>query len=160
MVVEAPDKIRQAIIPGRRAPRQTARRGLTLETSGLDIRIGRAFYGSFDRLTEVQARAERPLLEGQDAMVLSGTGSGKTEAALAPLVQRTSSDWSREGSSCHRLCSSDQGARKRRIAPDRTAARNSWNLRWSPSWRCFPTRRRRITSGGGRHYAPNRSTCW
>ena len=58
-----------------------------METSSLDIRIGKAFYGSFSRLTGVQSRAEQPLLTGLDAMILSGTGSGKTEAALAPLVQ-------------------------------------------------------------------------
>jgi ATP-dependent Lhr-like helicase len=36
----------------------------------------------------VQAHAEQPLLEGLDAVVLSGTGSGKTTAVLAPLVQK------------------------------------------------------------------------
>ncbi len=59
-----------------------------MEVSGLDSRIGRAFYGPFSRLTGVQKHAERPLLEGMDAVVLSGTGSGKTAAVLAPLVQR------------------------------------------------------------------------
>lgn len=59
-----------------------------METSRLDTRIGKAFYGLFSRLTDVQARAERPLLDGQDAVILSGTGSGKTEAVMAPLVQR------------------------------------------------------------------------
>ena len=54
----------------------------------LDTRIGRAFFGSFSRLTAVQTHAEGPLLEGLDAVVLSGTGSGKTAAVLAPLVQR------------------------------------------------------------------------
>ena len=59
-----------------------------METTSLDSRIGRAFYGSFSRLTAVQRYAERPLLEGSDAVVLSGTGSGKTAAVLAPLVHR------------------------------------------------------------------------
>ena len=59
-----------------------------MKTNSLDIQVGRAFYGAFSRLTSVQSRAERPLLEGLDAVVISGTGSGKTEAVLAPLVQR------------------------------------------------------------------------
>lgn len=54
----------------------------------LDSRVGRAFYGAFPRLTAVQQFAERPLLGGLDVIVLSGTGSGKTAAVLAPLVQR------------------------------------------------------------------------
>ncbi len=59
-----------------------------METDSLDSRIGKAFYGSFIRLTSAQAHAEQPLLEGLDAVVLSGAGSGKTAAVLAPLVQR------------------------------------------------------------------------
>ena len=54
----------------------------------MDSRIGRAFFGSFSRLTAVQEHSERPLLKGLDAVVLSGTGSGKTAAVLAPLVHR------------------------------------------------------------------------
>ena len=59
-----------------------------METASLDSRIGTAFYGQFSELTAVQRNAERPLLQGLDAVVLSGTGSGKTAAVLAPLVQR------------------------------------------------------------------------
>lgn len=59
-----------------------------MNTENLDIRVAKAFYGSFNQLTSVQKHAERPLLEGADAVVLSGTGSGKTVAVLAPLVQR------------------------------------------------------------------------
>lgn len=59
-----------------------------MEASGLDSRIGKAFYGSFIHLTSAQAHAEQPLLEGLDVIVLSGTASGKTAAVLAPLVQR------------------------------------------------------------------------
>ena len=54
----------------------------------LDSRVGIAFYGSFPRLTAVQQLAEQPLLGGLDVIVLSGTGSGKTAAVLAPLAQR------------------------------------------------------------------------
>ena len=54
----------------------------------LDSRVGRAFYGPFRRLTTVQQFAEQPLLGGLDVIILSGTGSGKTAAVLAPLVQR------------------------------------------------------------------------
>ena len=59
-----------------------------METTSLNSRVGTAFYGSFNQLTSVQRDAEKPLLEGLDAIVLSGTGSGKTAAVLAPLVQR------------------------------------------------------------------------
>ena len=59
-----------------------------MEASSLDLRIGRAFYGTFSRFSAVQERAEKPLLEGLDAIILSGTGSGKTVAVMAPLVQR------------------------------------------------------------------------
>lgn len=54
----------------------------------LDSRVGKAFYGSFGELTEVQKHAEKPLLEGFDAVILSGTGSGKTAAVMAPLANR------------------------------------------------------------------------
>ncbi len=54
----------------------------------LESRVGTAFYGPFRRLTAVQQLAEQPLLSGLDVIVLSGTGSGKTAAVLAPLVQR------------------------------------------------------------------------
>ena len=54
----------------------------------LESRVGTAFYGPFRRLTAVQQLAEQPLLSGLDVIILSGTGSGKTAAVLAPLVQR------------------------------------------------------------------------
>lgn len=50
--------------------------------------IGRAFYGNFRALQPAQANAIEPLLAGRDVLVLSGTGSGKTEAVVAPLVDR------------------------------------------------------------------------
>lgn len=50
--------------------------------------VGRAFYGRFAALQPAQRAAIEPLLAGEDVLVLSGTGSGKTEAVVAPLVQR------------------------------------------------------------------------
>ena len=61
---------------------------ITENMVGLDSRVGKAFYGSFGELTEVQLNAEKPLLEGFDAVILSGTGSGKTAAVMAPLVNK------------------------------------------------------------------------
>lgn len=56
--------------------------------STLSPYIGRAFYGSFKDLRAVQREASAPILDGLDVIVLSATGSGKTEAVLAPLVDR------------------------------------------------------------------------
>lgn len=50
--------------------------------------VARAFYGNFRTLQPAQAGAIEPLLSGRDVIVLSGTGSGKTEAVVAPLVHR------------------------------------------------------------------------
>lgn len=50
--------------------------------------VGRAFYGHFPGLHAAQRAAIEPLLAGADVLVLSGTGSGKTEAVIAPLVDR------------------------------------------------------------------------
>ena len=50
--------------------------------------VGRAFYGVFQELRPVQREATTPILDGLDVLVLSATASGKTEAVLAPLVDR------------------------------------------------------------------------
>ena len=50
--------------------------------------VGRAFYGNFSGLRDIQRDAVEPILNGEDVIVLSPTGSGKTEAVTAPLVQR------------------------------------------------------------------------
>lgn len=50
--------------------------------------VGRAFYGNFSGLRDIQREAIDPILNGEDVIVLSPTGSGKTEAVTAPLVQR------------------------------------------------------------------------
>lgn len=54
----------------------------------LAIEVGRAFYGGFRELRPAQRHAIEPIASGGDVLVLAGTGSGKTEAVLAPLVER------------------------------------------------------------------------
>jgi ATP-dependent Lhr-like helicase len=54
----------------------------------LDLEVGRAFYGGFATLQPAQRAVVEPLLAGEDVLVLSGTGTGKTEAVIAPCVQR------------------------------------------------------------------------
>jgi ATP-dependent Lhr-like helicase len=56
--------------------------------SDLSRAVGKAFYGSFRELRPTQREATTPILDGLDVLVLSPTGSGKTEAVLAPLVDR------------------------------------------------------------------------
>ena len=48
----------------------------------------RAFYGSFPHLYPFQKQSIEPLLQGKDLILQSATGSGKTEAVLAPCVER------------------------------------------------------------------------
>jgi ATP-dependent Lhr-like helicase len=47
-----------------------------------------AFLGRFGRFTEIQALAVEPLLAGKNCILVSSTASGKTEAALMPLIER------------------------------------------------------------------------
>lgn len=47
-----------------------------------------AFFGRYGNFTPVQLAAIPPLLEGANVLIHAGTASGKTEAALAPLVER------------------------------------------------------------------------
>jgi ATP-dependent helicase Lhr and Lhr-like helicase len=47
-----------------------------------------ALLARFGRLTEVQARALAPLLAGRNCVLAAPTASGKTEAALAPMLER------------------------------------------------------------------------
>lgn len=54
----------------------------------LDPRVATAFYGRFHSLRPAQEAALGPLLAGHDVVLSSGTGSGKTEAVLAPIVSR------------------------------------------------------------------------
>ena len=48
----------------------------------------RAFYGAFAGLYPIQERAISPVLESRDLIIQSATGSGKTEAVLAPCLER------------------------------------------------------------------------
>jgi superfamily II DNA/RNA helicase len=48
----------------------------------------RGFYGAFTRLRRVQAEAIAPILAGRDLVVQAATGSGKSEAVLAPCLER------------------------------------------------------------------------
>ena len=47
-----------------------------------------AFYGARSGLREAQELAVAPVLAGNDVLVIAGTGSGKTEAVVAPVVDR------------------------------------------------------------------------
>lgn len=46
-----------------------------------------ALFARFGRFTEVQVQAIPPLLDGHNCVLVSATASGKTEAALAPLLE-------------------------------------------------------------------------
>ena len=48
----------------------------------------RAFFAGHGSFTEVQRRAMPVILSGEDALIAAATASGKTEAALAPLLER------------------------------------------------------------------------
>ena len=50
--------------------------------------VASAFYGSFPKLRPAQEAAIEPLVNGRNVVMSSGTGSGKTEAVLAPLLSR------------------------------------------------------------------------
>ena len=52
----------------------------------------RAFYGSFEKLSSAQQQLIQPILNGQDIVLQAGTGSGKTEAILAPATEKIISD--------------------------------------------------------------------
>ena len=48
----------------------------------------RAFYGAFAVLRPFQHEVILPILQGQDLILQAATGSGKTEAVLAPCLER------------------------------------------------------------------------
>src|SRR5262245_31864393 len=48
----------------------------------------RAFYGAFPTLHPFQIEVITPLLQGHDLILQAATGSGKTEAVLAPCLER------------------------------------------------------------------------
>lgn len=47
-----------------------------------------ALLARFGRLTEIQQKAIEPLLAGRNCVLVAATASGKTEAALAPMLER------------------------------------------------------------------------
>ena len=49
---------------------------------------GRAFFGGFRGLRDVQRRSVEPVRRGRNTLVTSATASGKTEAVVAPLIAR------------------------------------------------------------------------
>lgn len=55
---------------------------------GLRHEVASAFYGRFPELRPVQAEAITPIVEGRHVVLAASTGSGKTEAVMAPLVSR------------------------------------------------------------------------
>lgn len=54
----------------------------------MEPEVSSAFYGRFPELRPAQKAAIEPLLSGRNVILTSGTGSGKTEAVVAPLVSR------------------------------------------------------------------------
>lgn len=50
--------------------------------------VASAFFSRFQDLTETQKESIPLIISGLDTLIISGTGSGKTEALLAPLVSR------------------------------------------------------------------------
>jgi superfamily II DNA/RNA helicase len=60
-----------------------------MTSSGLNRAVGIAFYGAYQGLRPAQQRAVEAVLGGEDVVVLAGTGSGKTEAVMAPMVTCT-----------------------------------------------------------------------
>ena len=63
----------------------------------LDPRVAAAFYGRFPSLNLTQVAALEPLLAGRNVVLCAGTGSGKTEAVVAPIVHRGWTDAVRNG---------------------------------------------------------------
>lgn len=65
------------------------------EERALRERIARtyeAFYDRFPNLLEIQRLAIDPILAGRDVLVAAPTAGGKTEASMAPLLQRILAD--------------------------------------------------------------------
>jgi ATP-dependent Lhr-like helicase len=71
-----------------------------------------AFFAIHGAFTEVQRRAIPVILAGQDALLVAATASGKTEAAVAPLVER------------HVVNAADDGLRLLYICPTRALVRD------------------------------------
>ncbi|MFQ6120395.1 MAG: DEAD/DEAH box helicase, partial [Methanosarcinales archaeon] len=49
--------------------------------------VGYAFFRQFSSLLPVQKEAIPIIVDGNNALIISSTGSGKTEAAMAPIME-------------------------------------------------------------------------
>src|ERR1044072_1445120 len=54
----------------------------------LKEKLPRTWSAFLGRFAEIQALAVEPLLAGENCILVSPTASGKTEAALMPLIER------------------------------------------------------------------------
>ena len=47
-----------------------------------------AFFARHGNFTDVQLSAIPPILDGENTLIMAATAAGKTEAAIAPLLER------------------------------------------------------------------------
>ena len=59
-----------------------------IDLASMNKEVFRTFFGEFTSLNPVQEKTIPLLLDGRNIVVSAGTGTGKTEAVLAPLVSR------------------------------------------------------------------------
>ena len=59
-----------------------------MSTDDFNPRVYREFFGRFPTLRPIQEQAMPSILRGENVLIRAGTGSGKTEAAIAPLISR------------------------------------------------------------------------
>jgi len=71
---------------------------VTNSLDALDADVGRAFFGAFVDLRPMQKVAVNSLCAGRNVILSAGTGSGKTEAVVAPLTSRYRKDAIRDES--------------------------------------------------------------
>ncbi|MBC7912311.1 MAG: DEAD/DEAH box helicase [Pyrinomonadaceae bacterium] len=83
-----------------------------------------ALLARFGRLTEIQARAIEPLLAGRNCVLAAATASGKTEAALAPMLERYLRQRLKENSGRAAKHTRGTGVRVLYLVPTRALARD------------------------------------